>query len=81
MARTTTCSIKIQPKYWFTWQRSASTWAFFKMNDHNLDVDSFQFQIMKCIMCHNMQQQENNQNFIQSQKGLIKITRTMAQLP
>jgi hypothetical protein len=30
---------------------------------------------MKCIMCHNMQQQENNQNSTQSWKGLIKYNK------
>jgi hypothetical protein len=66
MARTTTCPIRVQPKYWLTWQKSTNTWAFKKMNDHNVDVDSSQSQKMKCIMCHNMQQQENNQNSTQS---------------
>ncbi len=45
------------------------------MNDHSVDVDSSQSQIMICIMCHNMQQEENNQNFTQSQKGLGKYNR------
>jgi hypothetical protein len=40
--------------------------VFFLMNDHIVDVDSSQSQKMKCIMCHNMQQNENNQNFTQS---------------
>jgi hypothetical protein len=45
------------------------------MNDHCVDIDSSQSQRMKCIMCYNIQQKENNQNSTQSWKGLVKYNK------
>jgi len=53
------------------WQRSTSTWGFFKLNDFNVVVDVGKSQRMRCILCHKVQQEKVDQSFTQSWKGLV----------
>jgi hypothetical protein len=53
------------------WQRSTSTWGFFKLNDFNVVVNVGKSQIMRCILCHNVQEEELDQSSTQSWKGLV----------
>jgi nitrate/TMAO reductase-like tetraheme cytochrome c subunit len=45
-------------------------WVFLKFNDF-IVVDIHKSQRMKCILCHNVQQEEVDQSSTQSQKGFI----------
>jgi hypothetical protein len=46
-------------------------WGFFKFNDFNVVVDIGKSQIMRCILCHNVQQEKVDQSSTQSWKGLV----------
>ncbi len=46
-------------------------WAFFKFNDLTIIVDACKFQRTRCILCHNVKQEEVHQTLTQSKKGLV----------
>jgi len=50
-------------------------WGFFKFNDFNVVVDVGKFQLMRCILCHNVQQEKVDQSSTQSWKGLVMYNR------
>ncbi len=53
-------------------------WGYFKLNDFNVVMDVGKSQRMRCILCHNVQQEEVDQSSTQSWKGLVMYNKTMA---
>jgi hypothetical protein len=62
--------LKCNQFFWFPWNET-STWALFLVNDHTIVVDCFKSQQMRCVVCHNIQQEVVGEITTQNKKGLV----------
>lgn len=58
-------------KFWLTWNRTTSMWAFLKVNDHVVVEDYSKSQWMQCVVCHSIQQEVIRESSTQNWKKLI----------
>ncbi len=49
--------LECNQKFWFTWNRTKSTWASFKVNGHTTIAYYSKSQQIRCVVCHSIQQE------------------------
>ncbi len=63
--------LECDQKFLHPFTKTSNTWVFKKLNDYLISVNLIKFQKMQCVVCHNVQQEQDGNNSTCTWKGLF----------